>query len=80
MSKIMSNDRYFDMLLDMPKYMSTVMTLDMYNDMSDDVSKIFDCDMSFDMPLGTVRFTGKRTNAKHSSTINRSGFLLLSNI
>jgi hypothetical protein len=46
------------MFLDMPKYMSTVVALVMYNGMSDVMSKIFDFDMSFDMSLGTVCFTG----------------------
>jgi hypothetical protein len=43
---------------DMPTYMSTVMTLDMHKSMSDVMSQFLFTDMSFDMPLGTVRFTG----------------------
>ncbi len=42
----------------MPKYMSSVMTIDMYDSMSADMSNFFSYDMPFDMPLGTVRFTG----------------------
>jgi hypothetical protein len=39
--------------------MSAVMTPVVYNDMSDAMSDIFFNGMSFDMSLGTVRFTGR---------------------